>query len=68
MGYVYPSRMLTETIYRNDGHFVNVRRGLLAAILICAFIVLAVYYYTEVTYHLVAPRESEVRADYNAYV
>ena len=68
MGYVYPSRPLTETIYRNDGHFANVRRGLLAAILICAFIVLAAYYYTEVTYHLVAPRESEVSADYNAYV
>jgi hypothetical protein len=45
-----------------------VRRGLLAAILICAFVVLAAYYYTDVTYHLDAPRESEVSADYNAYV
>ena len=35
---------------------------------ICAFIVLAAYYYTDVTYHLDAPRESEVSADYNAYV
>ncbi|MGZ8876338.1 MAG: hypothetical protein ACXW1F_07640, partial [Halobacteriota archaeon] len=44
------------------------RRGLLAAILICTFIVLAAYYYTDVPYHLDAPRESEVSADYNAYV
>ncbi|MGZ4853296.1 MAG: hypothetical protein ACXV3D_08955, partial [Halobacteriota archaeon] len=44
------------------------RRGLVAVVLICAFIVLGAYYVTNVTYHLDAPRESEVSADYNAYV
>lgn len=44
------------------------RRGLLAVVLIGAFIVLAGYYYTNVTDHLDVPRESEVSADYNAYV
>jgi len=44
------------------------RRGLLAAVLICTFIVLGAYYVTNVTYHLDSPRESEVSANYEAYV
>ncbi len=44
------------------------RRWLLAAVLICAFIALAAYYTTNITYHLDAPRESEVSANYEAYV
>jgi membrane protein implicated in regulation of membrane protease activity len=44
------------------------RRGLLAAVLICAFVVLAAYYYANVTYHLDVPRESEVSTNYEAYV
>ena len=44
------------------------RRWLLAAVLICAFIALAAYYDANVTYHLDSPRESEVSANYDAYV
>ena len=44
------------------------RRWLLAAVLICAFIVMAAYYDANVTYHLDSPRESEVSANYDAYV
>jgi hypothetical protein len=44
------------------------RRWLLAAVLICAFIILAAYYNANVTYHLDTPRESEVSANYDAYV
>ena len=44
------------------------RRGLLAAVLICVFIVLAVNYFVNVAYHLDVPRESEVSANYEAYV
>jgi hypothetical protein len=39
------------------------RRGLLSVVLICAFIVLATYYDSNVTYHLDNPRESEVSAN-----
>ncbi|MGZ4851594.1 MAG: hypothetical protein ACXV3D_00195 [Halobacteriota archaeon] len=44
------------------------RRLLLAAVLIGAFISLAAYYDANVTYHLDSPRESEVSANYEAYV
>jgi hypothetical protein len=44
------------------------RRGLLAVVLICAFVVLGAYYITNVTYHLDSPRESEVNANYEAHV
>jgi hypothetical protein len=44
------------------------RRGLLAVVFICAFIVLGAYYVTNVTYHLDNPRETEVSANYAAYV
>jgi len=44
------------------------RRWLLAAVLICAFIALAAYYATNITYHLDNPRESEVNTNYEAYV
>jgi len=44
------------------------RRWLLAAMLVCAFIILAAYYDANVTYHLDSPRESEVGANYEAYV
>ena len=44
------------------------RRWLVAAVLICAFIALAAYYTTNITYHLDVPRESEVSANYEAYV
>ncbi len=44
------------------------RRRLLAAVFICAFIVLAAYYDVNVTYHLNYPRENEVNPNYEAYV
>jgi hypothetical protein len=44
------------------------RRKLVAAVLICAFVALAAYYYVNVTYHLDSPREGEVSANYEAYV
>ena len=44
------------------------RRWLVAAVLICAFIALAAYYDTNITYHLDNPRESEVSTNYDAYV
>jgi hypothetical protein len=44
------------------------RRWLIAAVLICAFIALAAYYTANITYHLDAPRESEVSVNYEAYV
>jgi hypothetical protein len=44
------------------------RRVLLAAVLICAFIALAANYEAHVTQHLDYPRESEVSANYDAYV
>ncbi len=44
------------------------RRRLLAAVLICAIIVLAAYYDVNVTNHLDYPREDEVNANYDAYV
>jgi hypothetical protein len=44
------------------------RRWPLAVVLICAFIVLAGYYYTNVPYHLDNARESEVSTNYEAYV
>src|SRR5665647_2296805 len=44
------------------------RRWLLAVVLICAFIVLAAYYDANVTNHLDYLRESEVSANYDAYV
>jgi len=44
------------------------RRWLVAAVLICAFIALAAYYDANITYHLDNPRESEVSTNYDAYV
>jgi hypothetical protein len=44
------------------------RRWLLAAVLVCAFIILAAYYDTNVTNHLDYLRESEVSANYDASV
>jgi hypothetical protein len=44
------------------------RRWLVAAVLICAFIALAAYYNANITYHLDVPRESEVSANYEAYI
>jgi hypothetical protein len=44
------------------------RRGIVAVVLICAFVVLAAYYQTNVTQHLDYPRESEVSTNYDAYV
>jgi len=44
------------------------RRWLLAAVLVCAFIILAAYYDANVTYHLDYLRESEVSANYDASV
>jgi disulfide bond formation protein DsbB len=38
------------------------RRWLLAAVLICAFIVLAAYYVANICYHLDNPCESEISA------
>src|SRR5674536_254558 len=46
----------------------SMRRWLLAAVLVCAFIILAAYYYANVSYHLDYLRESEVSANYNASV
>jgi len=44
------------------------RRVLLAAVLICAFVALAAYYQANVTQHLDYPRESEVNVNYAQYV
>ena len=57
-----------EAIYPNDGHLACVRRGIVAAILICAFVVLAVYYQANIAQHLDYPREGEVSANYAKYV
>ena len=44
------------------------RRWLLAAVLVCAFIILAAYYDANVSNHLDYLRESEVSANYDASV
>jgi hypothetical protein len=44
------------------------RRGLIAVVLTCAFVVLAAYYQANIIQHLEYPRESEVRANYAKYV
>jgi hypothetical protein len=45
-----------------------VRREIIAAALICAFVVLAAYYQANITQHLDYPRESEVSTNYAKYV
>jgi hypothetical protein len=44
------------------------RRGVIAVALICAFVVLAVYYQANITQHLDYPSEREVSANYAQYV
>jgi len=44
------------------------RRGIIAVLLICAFVVLAAYYQANITQHLDYPREGEVSANYAKYV
>jgi hypothetical protein len=44
------------------------RRGIIAVVLICVFVVLAAYYQAEVTQHIDYPRESEVNANYAKYI
>jgi hypothetical protein len=44
------------------------RRGIIAVVLICAFVVLAAYYQATIAQHLDYPRESEVSANYTKYV
>ncbi len=44
------------------------RRGIIAVVLICVFVVLAAYYQANITQHLDYPRESEVNANYAKYV
>ena len=44
------------------------RRGIIAVVLICAFVLLAAYYQANITQHLDYPRESEVNANYAKYV
>ena len=44
------------------------RRGIIAVVLICAFVVLAVYYQANIAQHLDYAGESEVSANYTKYV
>jgi hypothetical protein len=44
------------------------RRGIIAVVLICVFVVPAAYYQANITQHLDYPRESEVNANYAKYV
>ena len=44
------------------------RREIIAVALICAFVVLAAYYQTNITQHRDYPREREVSANYTNYV
>ena len=44
------------------------RRGIIAVLLICAFVVLAAYHQANITQHLDYPREGEVSANYAKYV
>ena len=44
------------------------RRGIIAVVLICAFVVLAAYYQANIAQYLDYPRESEVSANYTKYV
>ena len=44
------------------------RRGIVAAVLKCAFVVLGAYYQTNIEQHLDYSRESEVSTNYAKYV
>ena len=52
----------------NDWHLACLRRGIVAVVLICAFVVLGAYYQANSTQRLDCPRESEVSTNCAKYV